>query len=254
MRIGDLFRDLGFSEGEGRVYAAILAHKSPTLQSIHEDTGIERRNVYDIVNKLISKGLATYYVENKKKIYHITHPNKILAYLNEQEEEVENSKRLVGAQLGDLTRMYESSKEEIHAELYRGNEGVKTLMEEMLDYQDHYFIGGNLGVVKFIGELFWTKWNKKREEKKIRWHDIITWHSFVRANDSKRLMKMKYCEYKFLPKEFWSPHVIFIYGDKVANVLWREQSFAFQIQNESIAKSYLDYFNYLWKSLPKPSP
>jgi len=252
MKMGDLFRDIGFSEGEGKVYAAILAHKSPTLQSIHEDTGIERRNVYDIVNKLISKGLATYYTENRKKIYHITHPNKILAYLDEQEEEIEDSKKLVGAQLDGLTKMYEGNKEEIHAEVYRGNEGMKAIFEDMLNYKHHYFIGGNFGVKKFLGELFWIKWNKKREDKKLWWHGIITWQSFFKAGDKYRLAGLKYCEYKFLPKEFWSPHVIFIYGDKIANVVWREQSFAFLVQNQSIAKSYLDYFNYLWKSLPKP--
>ncbi|MEW5997110.1 MAG: helix-turn-helix domain-containing protein [Candidatus Micrarchaeota archaeon] len=253
MKISDLFREIGFSEGEGKVYQAILTHLSPTLQSIHEETGIERRNVYDIVNKLISKGLVTYQMENRKKTYHTTHPSKILNYLEEREGEITNAKNMVNAELGQLVNMYEGSKEEFHTEIYRGNEGMKAVFEDILNYKHYYLIGGNFGVMRFLGEAFLNRWHAKREKKKIWIHDIIRYQSFIGEGAIPEFTKnLKYWEYKMLPKEFWSPHVIFIYGDKVVNVFWGEQSFAFLIQNEGIAKSYMDYFNYLWKTLPSP--
>jgi len=54
-----------------------------------------------------------------------------------------------------------------------------------------------------------------------------------------------------LPEELISPHVIFIYGDKIANVLWSENPFAFVIQNKEIADSYKKYFNFIWKIAKK---
>ena len=93
----EIWKKLGFSEGEGRVYESILHREDATLQSIHEATGIERRNVYDIINKLISKGLAAYITENGHKIYRINNPGSIMAYLEEEEKELTDKKKALSA-------------------------------------------------------------------------------------------------------------------------------------------------------------
>jgi len=36
------------------------------------------------------------------------------------------------------------------------------------------------------------------------------------------------------------------------NIFWGEPLFAFVIENDEIAKNYVSYFNYLWKTLPAP--
>lgn len=247
----DLWKKIGFSEGEGRVYEAILRSEQPALQTIHEATGIERRNVYDIINKLISKGLVTYAIENKKKIYHITHPHKIVAYLNEQGQEIDEAKREVEKELPRLIKTYEGKKEEIKVQIYRGKEGMKALYEEMLNYKDNYFIGANWGVKKYLGN-FWDKWNARRIERKVTWHDILIPQPLDRSLTPYQKEKLQYYEYKLLPPEFNSPHFIVIFGNKVANCIWGENPFAFVLENEPVAKNYMEYFHFLWKRLPKP--
>ena len=49
-------RILGLTNGEIKVYSAILHMGSSTINNIHEKTGMERRAIYDILNKLIEKG------------------------------------------------------------------------------------------------------------------------------------------------------------------------------------------------------
>ena len=61
--------ELGLTDGQIRVYSAILELGNPNLNSIHEKTGIERRNIYDILNKLIERGLVTYINENNRRIF-----------------------------------------------------------------------------------------------------------------------------------------------------------------------------------------
>ncbi len=247
----DVWKKIGFSDGEGRVYEAVLRSESPTLQTIHEQTGIERRNVYDIINKLISKGLITYNIENKKKVYRATHPNKILAYLDEQKQEIEEAKHAVGKELPELIDIYKSGKDDIKVEIYRGKEAVKAMYEDMLNYKDNYFIGANWGVKRFLGN-FWGKWNERRVERKVAWHDILIAETLDKGMPSyKQEEKLKYYEYKVLPPEFHSPHFIVVFGNKVANCVWSEQPFAFVLENKEIAKNYLDYFWFLWNKLPK---
>ena len=57
-------------------------------------------------------------------------------------------------------------------------------------------------------------------------------------------MHYKYCA---LPPQLRSPMVIIMFGNKVAQVLWAKQSFAFVLESESIKESFMKYFNYFWK-------
>jgi len=45
----------GLSRGEIKVYSAILEIGVSKINNIHEKTGLERRGIYDIINKLIEK-------------------------------------------------------------------------------------------------------------------------------------------------------------------------------------------------------
>ena len=55
---------------------------------------------------------------------------------------------------------------------------------------------------------------------------------------------------KRLPKAFsGNPMVIFIYGNKVANVLWGEEPYAYVIENKQIAENYKKYHKYLWENV-----
>ena len=58
----------------------------------------------------------------------------------------------------------------------------------------------------------------------------------------------KMLEIKFLPKEIENPSIINIYGDRVANVLWKgKYPICFLLINKEIADSYRNYFEWLWK-------
>ena len=67
----DNLKELGLSSGQIQVYAAVLDLGISTLNKIQEKTGIERRNIYDILNKLIEAGLISYTVEKEPINVHI---------------------------------------------------------------------------------------------------------------------------------------------------------------------------------------
>ncbi len=242
----DIWQKLGFSEGEGRVYEAILHSENATLQSIHEATGIERRNVYDIINKLISKGLVAYVTENGHKIYRINHPGSIMAYLEKEENELAEKKKAMAEELPALLKAYQSSKPSFDVRIYRGKEGAKALFNEMLDFPDIYFIGGNWGMVKYLGKEWTDRWMERRIRKHAWMHDILTVKPKLIANYPS---PKQFYEVRTLPQEFGSPNVICVFGNRLVNIYWGESLFAFQIENEEISKNYVAYFNYLWKTL-----
>lgn len=63
----EYLKKIGLTNGEIKVYSAVIESGISPLNKIHEKTAIERRNIYDILNKLIEKGLISYTQEKGKK-------------------------------------------------------------------------------------------------------------------------------------------------------------------------------------------
>ncbi len=242
----EILSKLGFSAGEDRVYDAILNSDKATLQHIHEQTGFERRNVYDIINKLIGKGLVSYFMENGHKVYRVNSPKNILSYLEDEEKALAEKKSALSGQLPQLMGLYESSKPDFDVRIYRGKEGLRSLFNEILEHPDVHFIGGNWGMVKYLGKEWSDRWMAKRVSRKVRMHDIITASAKFLAQYPP---PKEFYEFRVLPPEMGSPNVICVFGNRVVNIFWGENLFAFQIENGEIARSYYDYFAYLWKTL-----
>jgi HTH-type transcriptional regulator, sugar sensing transcriptional regulator len=239
-------KELGLSEGQIGVYSACLELGIASLNQLHEKTGIERRNIYDILNKLIEKGLISYIEEKGKRTYQCTHPNKI----REEAEAKQQALQQLLNILPQITAQYNEAKPSIKAEVYRGDDAMKALMNEALEYKEIYFIGGNSGVENAAGLKFWFKhWMEQRVEKRIMLYDLVDHGTFLEGlppSDIK-IHKKHYYKYCQLPKDLSSPMVILIFGNKVAQILWSKQSFAFVLESREITESFMKYFHYFWK-------
>ena len=233
-------KELGLSEGEVRVYSAILEIGISTINKIHEKTGIERRNIYDIINKLIEKGLISYTTEKGKRTYQCANPNRLLEEISKKEEKLQELKK----QIPDITKVYESSKPEITAEIFRGKEGIKAIFEDMLGYKEIYWIGGRFYIVKELPH-YWPNYNKRRIKAGVKWHNLV-------LRDAPKPPTDKLISFKVLPKDFsGSPAIIFAYGNKVGNILWSKEFFAFVMESKEIAENYKRYHKYLWDNVAK---
>lgn len=60
--------------------------------------------------------------------------------------------------------------------------------------------------------------------------------------------KKEFYEYKELPKGMYTPMVFIIFGNKVVQILWGKQSFAFVLESEKIKESFMRYFDYFWNN------
>ena len=52
---------------------------------------------------------------------------------------------------------------------------------------------------------------------------------------------------RYLPEQFDSPNVIWVFGNKVAHILW-ESDVVILLDDARIADDYRNYFNLLWKN------
>ena len=242
----EILRKIGLSEGEIKVYSALLDLGVSSINRIHEKTGIERRNIYDILNKLVERGLVTYITENKRRFFSISHPSKIIGYIEEREGELERLKDEVKKEIPTILEKFEYKKPEIKAEIYRGAEGVKAVWEDMLNSNGIFWIGSGRYIPKMLPHFF-AGWNKRRVKLKIKMTNLLR-HEFRGKEKHLELESMK-----FLPEEFsGNPTVIGIYGSKVVNFLFGGDFFAFVIESRELAENYKKYHKYIWDNVAKP--
>ena len=232
-------KTIGLTEGEIKVYSVLLYHGSSNITVIHQKTGLQRRGIYDIINRLIEKGLISYSVENKKRLFSCTPLDKIKQKTQSRMDELKELMNLVP----QLKELKDSVIPGVKFETYRGKEGMKAIFEEMLNYKDIYAIAGGFNIVKEL-PYFWPNYNKRRIKKGVTWHNLIRWELKDKIPE-KKLMKIR-----VLPKDFSkNPIVIAIYGSKVVHLYWLEGFFAFILDSHQMAENYLQYHKFLWNNI-----
>ena len=105
-----------------------------------------------------------------------------------------------------------------------------------------YLMLGAISREPVVMPHFWTYFNKERARLGIK---IRTLHQ---QNTRDKLVRVEMMKMRFLPKDITIPAVINIYGDRVVNLLWKEEyPICFMLINKDISDSYRKYFEILWK-------
>jgi sugar-specific transcriptional regulator TrmB len=243
----EILRKIGLSDGEITVYSALLEAGSSPVRRVHEMTGIERRNIYDILNKLIEKGLVTYMNENRKRLFQVSHPSSITGYIEEKKQRLESTKKEMDGLLPGIIEKFASRRPEISAEVFRGWDGVKAVWEDTLNYGETYWIGSGRYVPRGAPHFF-QSWNRRRIKRGVKWVNLMR-HEMRKEREKPLQLE----EMRFLPPEFsGNPVVIAVFGDKTANFIFGDEIFAFVVESRKLAENYRSYHRYLWDNAAKP--
>ena len=80
-------QQLGLTEGESKVYEALLSLGSSTVGPIVKKSGVAYSNIYEILNRLLEKGFVSFVTKEKTKYFQAAEPTRIKDYLEKQEAE-----------------------------------------------------------------------------------------------------------------------------------------------------------------------
>lgn len=233
MNIEKTLKEIGLSEGEAKVYLALLKLGSSPVSKIKEETKLHRTTIYDFVEKLLNKGLINYVIKNKIKIFKATHPNKLLDFVKEKEDNVKTI-------IPNLIELSEFQKPELNVEVYKGREGFKTLLNDILRAKkDLVIFGAEETLFKKKFPILMEQFFKKEEKTGIK-ERILT-------NEKPNFIyRKKTTKYKYIPEEFFNPTPTFVFDNNVAILIW-EPLHIISIKNKDLADSYKKHFELLWK-------
>jgi len=76
-----IFQEIGLTEGETKVYLALLKLGETTKGSLAKEANVSSSKVYELVDKLEKKGLAGHIIKGKIKHFVAMEPKRILDYM-----------------------------------------------------------------------------------------------------------------------------------------------------------------------------
>lgn len=230
-------KDIGLTEVEANVYLALLEKGPSSTGVIIKKTGFHKATVYQTLERLQEKGIVSYIVRGKIKIFQAVNPNILLEQLKEKEENLKNI-------LPELLQKTQLAKEKIRAEIYHGKKGIISVYRDVLNYKDYLNLGAGIPIVEILGDFFY-QFQKIKKQKRIKAKILVS-----EKIKGTKITKEIVGEYKYLPKEFEGPTNTIIYGNKIAIIVWSDL-IAFILESKETNKVYRKYFDVLWKIAKK---
>ncbi len=204
---------------------------------------LHRRNVYDSLNRLKEKGFVFEIVQKKENIYEAVDPRKLMEHVKEKEH-------MLAEIMPGLEKLYKSSPTNEAVCIYKGIEGWKNYLNDVLTVgEDVYTIGGKGAWGDQRLESFMKNFTKKAKGKGIKFHAL---YEGDRDSFPKEILQTSAGLHKFLPKGFYSTTSIDVFGDHVVIISdivdqqIDDNATLTVIINKSVAESFKLWFKMIW--------
>jgi sugar-specific transcriptional regulator TrmB len=243
-----IFEELGLTKGESKVYLYLLKAGISTTGPIVKNSAVAYSKVYEILERLLKKGLVSYIIRKKTKYYKALPPSRLKDYINQQKKALEIKDKRLQELLPKLINLTQNNK--ISAEIYIGAKGLLTAYENLLENAKKedtlkYFYSYTPETYKKINDFYYQLFPKI---KKIG----IAFNAICNKNYKKIFLKEippKFLKVKFV--NFPVPSNIDIFKNKIIITAWKETLVGILIESAEIADSLEKYFDEIWKQ-PKP--
>ncbi|MDD5337113.1 MAG: helix-turn-helix domain-containing protein [Candidatus ainarchaeum sp.] len=235
-----ILEDLGLTKVEISVYVALLEVGSSGASAVLRRSGLQNSTVHRALNSLIEKGLVSFIMEGRRKVYQATDPNHFYEF-------IEDKKRQFEEILPELKRKQLASRSETEATVYRGNRGINEIYNRLLNSGGREYLtfgGGKRVTYDAMGEEWWKRLHTKRIKLGIRARQVFD-ESIVEFG--KALNRRPLSSIRFLSQEFEQLSETIIIGDCVAIVIFSENPYGIFIKDWTVADSYRKNFEILWK-------
>jgi HTH-type transcriptional regulator, sugar sensing transcriptional regulator len=233
---------LGLSPGETKVYLALVEDGSSLAGKISKKTGLNRTSVYDAIEKLIKKGLASYVNKENRKYFEAESPQKLKALLEKKEAELKDIRKTIPS----LMKLFDFKREKQEASVFEGLKGLKAVMENLLNELkegDEQLVFGAAPQPDYI-DSYLVNWSKRRVKRKIKAR-IVFCQGTKRAE---KIKDMSLTKVRFVTEEQTTPASINIFGNNVAIMIWTKEPIAFVMKGKEIGESFKKYFELLWST------
>jgi len=237
LKIEEYLKEIGFSSTEIKVYITLLRLGKSKAGSISKESELNRATVYECLKRLAEKGMINSVVGDNEQTFECVDPERLNKFIEEKRDYIS---RLVP----ELKKIYKEPKEKHSVLLFHGNNGVKTVFQNILREAKEVCVMDSEGQLLSKMPEYATYFIRQLDKKKI----IV---KYLVRKEGHRRKGSKYTEVRFIEKKTDSVAVYNVYNDKVAIFIWTDPPEVVLIKNIKVADSLRDYFNIIWEMSEK---
>jgi predicted DNA-binding transcriptional regulator len=239
-----VLQSVGLSKNESEIYLALLKYGELSVSQIATRSGVNRRNSYDCIARLLEKGLVYELLTQREVRYHAVEPSKLSEMIQEKQLQLEKV-------LPSLELMYRGTpSEKGSVMIYHGIEGWKNYMRDIVKVgEPFYCIGGKGAWMDERVMNFFPHFLSEARRKKIQFNHLFDYEVKEAAHP---ILKSVGKHFRFLPKGYSAPASIDFFGDRVyiCSTLYLgglgEDSLFTVVKNPVIAESFRTWFRFMW--------
>jgi sugar-specific transcriptional regulator TrmB len=240
----ELLKNIGLTDSETKVYLALLELGSTTKGPIVDKSGVASSKIYELLEKLIQKGLVSYVIKSGVKYFESAPPTRLLDYLKEKESNMKKQKTQLEKLIPELQLKRSMAGIGSETIVYKGMKGAETSFDDILKSLkkgEEYYV---LGISKFTPhfERFVINFHKKRAKQGIKCKIIV---NELAKNIGNKLSPIPLTKIRYLQKELFTPVVFIIYKDKTLISVGLDEIFI-QVKSRNLSEGLKAYANYMW--------
>jgi len=234
---------LNFTEKEAQVYLALLELGKGTVSEISRKAGINRTTGYDILDTLVSKGLAAISGKEPKQEYSAEAPDIITKLATEK---LNHSKAEFAAaqELVPSLKSLHNTTGRPRVRFYEGTAGLKEVYEDTLTATEPIRAYATVDDMHRALPNYFPDYYQRRAGKGISIRGIIP--KTATALERSRYNAEEKREIAFVPpdKYYFSPEIN-IYDNKIMIASWREK-LGIIIESKEIADAMKKIYELSW--------
>lgn len=238
MNLISVVKNIGLTDKEARVYLACLELGSSVVADIAGRARVNRVTAYDVLEKLIKKGMVNFMTKKGARFYDATDPQTVSAETKRKADDFKKA-------LPDFKRL---KGDAIHPRIkyFEGLEGIKAIYEDTLNSKTEILNYANSREIRDHWPTYDEDYVRRRVQKKIFLRGIAPMDEhgkWVHEHD-----KENFREIRLVPAEqFTFTNEINIYDDKVAIISYKDRPLiGMIIESLEIANTQRDIFKMAW--------
>lgn len=238
VKIIKTLEQFGLTKKEITTYLACLELGEAIIPEIAKKANIPRTTVYGIMNSLIKNGLVSFLIKGKKKYFIAESPEKLLNFAQERTKDIKEI-------MPRLKSLYNTSGPKPKIRFYEGKEGIKIILNDILDYKRHFLATTSIEDMNKLARDYFYDFIKKRIRNNLK-VKLLT-NCSPGALKLKKTDEHELRETQCVPAEYHFKTANFIYGDRIAILSLGKNPMGIIIEDHSIAETQKMYFEIAWQ-------
>ena len=234
---------LGLTQGEAKVYLAMIQVGPSKVGKIVEMAGVSQSKIYNVLDRLILKGLASYNIRDNFKYFQSLEPSRLHEFIVKKENEVRRQKEGITQIINDLSKNINAAKRST-SEIFVGERSLRSAYLTLLSDSK------NGDILRYFypypnahenASPFYSRFYKYQKSKGLVERGIVN-SDFKNSQHFKEIPK----DVKLRHVNFPLPGTIDIFADKLLIIDWKTIT-GILITSSEIAGIFVDYFDSIWK-------